>query len=107
MVYNRPIKERMDMARRKKQVIEHDNPHKDWVIAESIKVNGRLVEKNTELSIQGESGRFLFIKHVQTPTCEWIDVLGGKNERHRQFRSFRPERIKRVHYKNKTRTNIG
>jgi len=94
------------MARRKKQVIEHDNPHKDWVISEAIKHNGRIIEKNTELSIQGESGRFLFIKHVQTSTCEWIDVIGGKNGKYKQFRSFRPDRIKRVHYKNRTRENL-
>ena len=92
------------MGRRKKQV-ERENIHPEWEISETIKVNGRIVEKGTELSIQGQSGRFLFLKHVKTPNCEWVDVIGGKNDRYKQFRAFRPEQIKRVHWKNKTRAN--
>jgi hypothetical protein len=94
------------MARKKKQK-EVENIHPEWEILDTVKFNGRIVEKDTELSIQGESGRFLFIKYVKTPTCEWIDCIGGKSERYKQFRSFRPDKIKRVHYKNKTRKNIG
>lgn len=94
------------MGRRKK-VVQVEDIHPDWVISDSIKVNGRVVEQNTELSIQGESGRFLFIKHVKTPSCEWIDCIGGKSERYKQFRSFRPEQVKTVHYKNKTRKNAS
>lgn len=92
------------MGRRKKQN-ERENPHPDWIKSETIKINGRIVEKGTELSIQGESGRFRFLAHIITPTCEWIDVIGGKSERYKQFRAFRPERVKRVHWKNKTREN--
>lgn len=92
------------MSRKKKMpTLEETNP--TWEISTEIKHNGRIIEPNTEISIKGESGRFLFIKHVKTPTCEWIDVVGGKNERYKQFRSFRPDRIKRVHYKTKTRAN--
>ena len=94
------------MGRRKK-VVNLDAYVPEWVVSETIKVNGRVVEQNTELSIKGESGRFLFIKHVKTPTCEWIDCIGGKNERYKQFRSFRPDQIKTVHWKNKTRKNIA
>lgn len=93
------------MAKRKKTV-EIKDIHPDWIVSDTIKHNGRIVEKNTELSIKGISGRFLFIKHVKTPNCEWIDVIGGKNQ-YKQFRSFRPDQIKTVHYKNKRRENIG
>jgi hypothetical protein len=94
------------MGRRKK-VVNVDAYKPEWIISDTIKVNGRVVEQNTELSIRGESGRFLFIKHVKTPTCEWIDCIGGKAERYKQFRSFRPDQIKTVHYKNKTRKNAA
>jgi hypothetical protein len=94
------------MAKRKK-TLTLEEIHPDWEISYEMKHNGRIIEPNTEISIQGESGRFLFIKHVKTPTCEWIDVVGGKSERYKQFRAFRPDRIKRVHWKNKTRANLG
>lgn len=92
------------MPKKKKVVKTEENLHPDWKISETLKHNGRIIEKNTELSIRGESGRFLFIKHVKTPTAEWIDVVGGKAQ-YKQFRSFRPEQIKTVHWKNKTREN--
>jgi hypothetical protein len=94
------------MARRKQATPTLEEIHPDWTISYEIKHNGRIIEKDTELSIKGESGRFLFIKHVQTPTAEWIDVIGGKNGKYKQFRSFHSDRIKRVHYKNKTRENL-
>lgn len=93
----------MARSRKKPQTLEEINP--TWTISYEMKYNGRIIEPNTEISIRGESGRFRFIKHVATPTCEWIDVVGGKNDRYKQFRAFRPERIKTVHWKNKTRTN--
>lgn len=95
------------MARRKKQTVTVEEVNPTWVISETIKHGGRIIEKNTELSIKGESGRFLFIKHVKTPDCEWIDCIGGKNDRYKQFRSFRPDKIKTVHWKNKTRKNAA
>lgn len=94
------------MARRKKQ-ITIEEAHPDWEVSYEMKHNGRTIEPKTEISIRGESGRFLFIKYVKTPNCEWIDVIGGKSERYKQFRSFRPEQIKTVHWKNKTRANAA
>jgi hypothetical protein len=79
--------------------------HPDWVITEEIQVNGRNVVVGTELSIIDERGRFKFIKHVKTPTAEWIDVVGGISG-HKSFRSFRPERVKRVHWKNRLRESL-
>lgn len=94
------------MGRRKKK---QSNPlsevHPDWIISEEIQINGRNVVSGTELSITGERGRFKFIKHVQTPTAEWIDVVGGATG-HKAWRSFRSDRVKRVHWKNKMRESV-
>jgi hypothetical protein len=68
--------------------------------------NGRNLVKGTELSIRDERGRFQFIRHVYNPRLdvEWIDVVGGPNGS-KQYRSFNPQRVKRVHWKNKIRPN--
>jgi hypothetical protein len=87
---------------RKKQAVKESNPSEDWVISESILVNGRHVDAGTELTIKDERGRFKFVRHVYNPRLdvEWVDVVGGAKGA-RQYRSFRQDRIKRVHYKNK------
>ena len=87
---------------RKKQTVKEDNPSEQWVISESILVNGRHVDTGTELTIKDERGRFKFVRHVYNPRLdvEWVDVVGGAKGA-RQYRSFRQDRIKRVHYKNK------
>jgi hypothetical protein len=73
------------------------------VVTYEITANGRHIEPRTELSIQGEDGRFLFQRHIRTPSgLEWIDCLGPDSA---GFRSFRPSRIKTVHRINKTRAN--
>lgn len=92
----------MGKRRKKPQTVEEAHP--DWVVSDHIQVNGRHVSAGTELSIHDERGRFRFIKHVKTPTAEWIDVVGGTTG-HKSYRSFRPDRVKRVHWKNKMREN--
>lgn len=89
---------------RKKQAVKESNPSEGWVISESIVVNGRHVDAGTELSIKDERGRYKFVRHVYNPRLdvEWVDVVGGAKGA-RQYRSFRQDRIKRVHYKNKMR----
>ena len=87
---------------KKKKANEISDIHSDWVISEEMQINGRNVVAGTELSITSERGRFKFLKHVQTPTAEWIDVVGGVAN-HKSYRSFRPERVRRVHWKNKMR----
>ena len=88
------------MGSRKKRVKE-DNPSADWELTYELQINGRKVEPGTELKIKGERGRFRFIKHVVTPTAEWIDVWGGPRHA-QQWRSFRVDKVVRVHYKNTT-----
>ncbi len=92
------------MAKKKKPTTSLADIHPDWDISETIQINGRNISRGTELSISEERGRFLFIKHVQTPTSEWIDVVGGPAG-HKSYRSFRSDRVKRVHWKNKLREN--
>jgi hypothetical protein len=92
------------MGRKKKDtVVVNNNP--DWVISDSVQINGRIVSEGTELSIRGESGRFRFKAHVVTPKAEWIDVIGGKKG-YEKWRSFRLDRVKRVHRLKKTRKNL-
>jgi len=88
------------VGRKKKQSVKENNPSEDWVITSYLTVHNRNLENGTELSIQGERGRFQFIRHVYNPNIdvEWIDVIGGKKGV-REMRSFRPDKIKRVHWK--------
>jgi hypothetical protein len=78
-----------------------------WTIKEEIQINGRNVVPGTELKIAGERGRFRFIKHVTTDKgAEWIDAWGGPKGGE-TWRSFRPEQVKTVHYKNQTVKNLA
>jgi len=87
---------------KKKKVVAHPT---SWIVSSEIQVNGRIVSVGTEVSIRGESGRFRFMKHVKTDTSEWIDVIGGKKG-YSTYRSFTVDRVKTVHYKNRTDKNI-
>lgn len=70
--------------------------------AEPLKINGRIVEPGTELSITGERGRFRF---VAVFTGDGSLTCYGGTQGHEMFRSFRPERVRTVHSKSKTRGN--
>lgn len=90
------------MARKKiLRPAENPGPIDDWEISTEMQINGRHVEPGTELKIQGERGRFRFIKHVLTSTAEWVDVWGGPKHA-QQWRSFRTSKVAIVHYKNTT-----
>jgi len=80
-------------------------PDHNWVRStEFTAPSGRIVRPGTEVSIIGVSGRFRFQEHVLNPSngAEWISVCGGRKDE-RSLRCFAPERIKRVHYKEKLR----
>jgi hypothetical protein len=87
---------------KKKRSNSLEEVHPDWIVSDEIQVHGRKVSKGTELSIISERGRFRFVKHVRTPTAEWIDVVGGMKGVS-MSRSFRVEKIKTVHWKNRLR----
>jgi len=89
---------------RKKKTVKEDDPSEHWKRSDTFMIHSRYLVRGTELSIQGERGRFKFVQHVYNPELdvEWIDVIGGKRGV-KEFRSFRPERVKRVHYKKKLR----
>ena len=94
--------------RRKSTTPPEPRPNDHWVVSEDYEANGRKIHRDTELSITKEQGRFRFMRHVLNPESgsEWIDVVGGPKG-HKQVRSFRPDRIKRVHWKNKTGENLA
>ena len=87
---------------RKKKINFLEEVHPDWTVSDEIQVHGRKVSRGTELSIISERGRFRFVKHVRTPTAEWIDVIGGMKGVS-MYRSFRVDKIRTVHWKNKLR----
>lgn len=67
-----------------------------------MKVNGRIIEPGTELSIRGESGRFIF----RWMTGDDLTCWGGRTG-HEMYRSFPEGKIKRVHSKPKLRRNTA
>jgi hypothetical protein len=74
--------------------------HGDWVVSESYRYNNREIVPGSQLKISGERGRFTFIKHVARPNgVEWIDLFapGEAGTSLGVYRSFRPDRIARVH----------
>lgn len=81
-------------------------PNADWEYVTELQINGRHVTPGTELKIDGERGRFRFVKLVRNGEKEWIDVWGGP-KRCESMRSFRLDRVKRVHYKNQTVPNLA
>lgn len=96
------------MGRKKKSNLpEGQKPNDDWVYLTEIQINGRHVSRGTELKISGERGRFRFMQHVtNSKGISWVDVWGGPKGAE-NCRSFYPERIKRVHYKNQTVANLA
>lgn len=63
-----------------------------------MKINGRNIEPGTELSVVGEPGRFVF----RWMSGDYLTCWGGRTG-HEKYRTFRPERVRRVHTKHKMR----
>jgi hypothetical protein len=95
------------LPRRRKNKNTTPDLSAEWEKLYSVQINGRTVIPGTELRIRGERGRFRFIKYVKTPAgAEWIDVWGGPKNCE-QWRSFRLDRVRTVHYKNQTVKNLA
>ncbi|WP_224768996.1 DUF7246 family protein [Nocardioides ochotonae] len=77
----------------------HD-PAAGWIFTtDYVAPSGRHLRPGVEFSVRGERGRFRFLRHVRTETgTEWVEGIGGPKGCH-QWRSFRPDRIRRVHVK--------
>lgn len=75
----------------------------DWIISTEVKVNGRWLTPGTEFTVRGQRGRMRFVRHVSyiTGSVEWVDCF----DKNKQFRSFRPDKIRTIHAKKKTREN--
>jgi hypothetical protein len=95
------------MARKKKSISSGPRPNDGWIYQKEIQINGRNVVPGTEVKVSGERGRFRFIQHVTNHNgVMWVDLWGGPKGAE-NCRSFRPDRIKRVHYKNQTVENLA
>ena len=80
-----------------------------WEASTSEKVNGRLLNRGTEISIRDHDGRKIrarFIEWIRTPEKgEWITVAQiDKSGTHIATRSFDPSRIEVVHAKKRVAT---
>ena len=71
-------------------------------MSEPIKINGRIVESGTEVSVAGERGRFIF-RHLNRDGSGTF--YGGPNG-YGMFRAFRLERVATVHSKPKLRSSL-
>jgi hypothetical protein len=94
------------MSKKKLREAENILLNKGWTVRTEMQINGRNVVEGTELKIKGARGRYRFIKHVQTPDTEWVDVWGGPKGSE-NWRSFTIDRIKTVHVKNTTVANLA
>lgn len=86
------------MSRKKKEYVPRYPD--DWEVSTSAQVNGRWLHAGvTEVKIRGERGRFVFLKAVKTRRAYWLDFVGGPEGKngHKMWRSFAPDRVKRVH----------
>jgi hypothetical protein len=90
------------VPKKKKSAVQTPAANAHWVVSSEMTINGRNVVYGTELSITGERGRFRFLKHTVNGDKEWIDVV----DKFKAIRSFKPDRVKRVHYKKKIRPAV-
>jgi hypothetical protein len=73
----------------------------DWTVTTDLTIHGRHVVPGTELTIQGVRGRVRFVRHVRRDNgTEWLDVIAADES---GWRSFRPERVRTVHIRRRTR----
>lgn len=79
----------------------------DWEERDTAVIHGRTLTRGTEVSIIGERGRYRFLKQVDRPGrgLSWLDFWGGPKGSE-QWRSFRADRVKRVHRINTTGANL-
>jgi hypothetical protein len=83
-----------------------NDPSSCWIKQGQYVVNRRRLIRGTEVSIRGERGRFRFIQAVETPAgAVWLDFIGGPAKAEK-WRSFHPDRVRRVHRIQKTRANL-
>jgi hypothetical protein len=72
---------------------------------EEAVVNGRRLRPGTEVSIRSERGRFRFVNAQITKSgLTVLNFIGGPSG-HEVWRSFYPERVRRVHRVKRTWAN--
>lgn len=66
-----------------------------------IQVNGRWLNIDSEVSIQGKRGKFRYIGYSHSSAGKIVlNFIGGTSD-HELMRSFYPEQIKTIHNKKK------
>lgn len=70
---------------------------------EEAVANGRQLRPGTEVSIRRERGRFRFVNAQVTKDGKTVLNFIGGPAGHEVWRSFYPERVRRVHRINRTR----
>lgn len=69
--------------------------------------NRRHLVPGVEVSVRGERGRFRFVNAQVTSAGKLVCNFIGGAAGHEAFRSFYPDRIRRVHRIMRTRANRG
>jgi hypothetical protein len=72
-----------------------------WEIHDELQLEGKMrLIPGREFRVRGERGRFVFIRYVYNPEVGegWIDAQSA-NPKNRASRSFKIERVTRVHRK--------
>lgn len=70
----------------------------DWVVGTTWRVNGRILEPGTEVTLRVARGRYRFIRSVTNAAGDtWLDFWGAPAGIHPTMRSVYPCAVKRVH----------
>lgn len=79
--------------------MKHPSEHTRLIRNDSYEVNGKIVNKDDVVRIDGEQGgRFMFIEHVVNTAngAEWITLFELHKGVASAFRSFRPDRLRPI-----------
>lgn len=70
----------------------------DWTIGYTARVNGRILEPGTEVSLRVAKGRYRFLRSVTNAAGEtWLEFWGAPAGVHPTVRHVYPDAVKRVH----------
>lgn len=78
------------MTTRRSVNVTYAMTHPNWEVVEEWEG----VTVGDVIRVRGESGVFRFVNHTTTEKgATWVTAIGG-TKHHKEFRSFRPERVR-------------